>query len=126
MNGFTVLDGSLVQTPVISDSKWRLVGVIAAGVGDGIDLHWQHDGDGRVAVWRVSNMTIQSGFVTTVVHDTGWKIRAVGDFDRDGISDYIWRHDVDGRLSVWLVQSMGHTLELGAVPDANWHLVGPR
>jgi hypothetical protein len=126
MNGFTVLDGSLVQAPVISDSKWRLVGVIAARLDDGIDLHWQHDGDGRLAVWRVSNMTIQSGFVTTVVHDTGWKIRAVGDFDRNGISDYIWRHDVDGRLSVWLVQSMGHTLELGAVPDTNWELVGPR
>lgn len=127
MNGFTVLDGSLVRAPVISDLNWRLVGVTGVWLDDTLELHWQHDGDGRLAVWWVSQMAIVFGVLTgETVSDTAWKIRAVGDLDRDGIADYFWQHQVDGRVAVWLAGSDGHTLQLGAVPDTSWQLVGPR
>jgi VCBS repeat protein len=127
MNGFTVLDGSLVQAPVISDLNWRLVGVTATSLDDRITLYWQHDGDGRLARWDVLQMTLRGASLTgTVVHDTDWKIRAMGDLDRDGIAEYIWQHQVDGRVVVWWSGSYANTVDLGAVPDTNWQLVGPR
>ena len=127
MNGFNVLDGSLIQAPMITDPAWRLVGVGAASADDSITLHWQHDSDGRLAIWFVSQMRLMhGGWTGMTVPDTHWKIHAMGDVDRDGTNDYIWRHDGDGRMSVCLRRYMDDTIELGAVPDLNWQLVGPR
>lgn len=138
MNGLNVLDGSLVRAPVITDLEWRLVGVSGgldsgsvygwgSRLNDALILHWQHDGDGRLAVWYVSRMEIVTGGLTgSTVSDTNWKVRAMGDLDRDGEADYIWHHQVDGRLGVWLTRRSWQTVELGAVPDRNWQLVGPR
>ena len=98
------------------------------GGGDALTLHWQHDSDGRLAVWRVSQELefIDGGLTGTSVSDTDWKVRAIGDLDRDGRSDYVWRHEVDGRLSVWLTRSGSNVVNLGTVADTNWQLVGPR
>ena len=127
MNGFTVVDGSLLDAPVISDPGWRLVGVSSEQRGRALTLHWQHDGDGRLAVWIVSEMKLMHGGLTgTSVADTNWKIRAMGDLDRDGRSDYIWRQEVDGRLAVWLDRSSTNTVDLPTVADTNWQVVGPR
>ena len=127
MNGFTVLDGSLVDAPVITDPGWHLVGVSGEQRGNELTLHWQHHGDGRLAVWIVSQMKLVLGGVTGAsVADTNWKIRAMGDLNRDGVSDYIWRHEVDGRLAAWLDRRGTNTVDLPAVTDTNWQLVGPR
>ena len=127
MNGFDVVDGSLIQAPKITDLDWRLVGVSGEQAGDALTLHWQHEGDGRLAIWLVSEMQLMSGGLTGMsVPDTNWKIRAMGDLNRDGLADYIWRHEADGRLSVWLGRSNSNTVNLGTVADGNWQLVGPR
>ena len=77
-------------------------------------------------MWIVSQMEIRTGSLNGIVPDTNWKICAMGDLDRDGFADYIWRHVVDGRVTVWLRRSSTNVVDLPAVSDTNWQLVGPR
>ena len=138
MDGFNVLEASLIRAPTIADDAWRLVGVsggladntlygwAAARQREGLVLHWQHDTDGRLAVWYVSEMELMAGFAWQGPTDVNWKIAAVGDIDRDGVADYLWRHQIDGRISIWFRQLSFETAKLPAVSDTNWQLVGPR
>ena len=138
MNGFSVLDASVLRAPAVTDPNWRLVGVSEGlmegiiygytGTAGAVALLWQHDGDGRLAVWYVRGLDLLGAWLTgETVSDTNWKIRALGDLDRDGTPDYIWQNVADGRLSVWF-QGFGSRarLVLGTVPDLNWQLAGPR
>jgi hypothetical protein len=94
------------------------------------DLLWQHQTDGRIAVWKMQGTTLTDGHLISPaqVSDLDWKIRAVGDINGDDMPDLIWRNRVTGDVSVWLMN--GTTLVSGVVirnvPDTNWDIVGPR
>jgi hypothetical protein len=123
MDGPTVLDASLIQGPVLTDLRWRLVGARGSDTA-AHELVWQHE-DGRLAVWEVLGKQVRSAALTgSRVSDPNWTLRALGDLDRDGVTDYIWQHALDGRLSAWTARS--GSPDLGVVPDLNWRLVGPR
>ena len=124
MAGLRAIDARLVDAPRITDPNWRLVGAgeIVGYGGDSYELLWQHDGDGRLAVWHMRGLDLSGAQVIDQVADTNWKIRAVGDFNNDGAPDLIWQNRADGRLSVWL--KYGGRPDLGTVADLQWRIVG--
>jgi subtilisin family serine protease len=132
MNGFTVLAITDLEPHWVADLAWKIVG---SGDFDGngtCDLVWQHQTDGRVAVWFMNNVWMTSGALTNPgqVSDLNWKIRAVGDLNGDGHPDLVWQNVADGRVSAWLMDGLnllaGTLLTPSLVPDTNWHIVGPR
>ncbi len=98
------------------------------------DLLWQHQGDGRVAVWSMSGTTRTRGDLTWPDRvpdgDLGWALRGARDMNGDGHPDLIWQHAVDGRLATWLMHGLemlsGTLLYPPTVADTNWRIVGAR
>lgn len=135
MDGAMQVAGTALTPSQVEDTDWKVVG---AGDLDGdgsSDLVWQHVGDGRVAAWFMSGLTLRSGELLSIarVDDLQWRIGAVSDLDGDGRADLLWRHAGDGRLAIWLMQGQQvlSAFELGnawngllAEPDPNWQLVG--
>jgi glucose/arabinose dehydrogenase len=130
MNNTTLVDGRQFGPGPLADTAWRLV---AAGDFDGDgsrDAVFQHQSDGRLAIWLMSQTVQLSGGPLTPaqVPDLNWKIRAAADIDRDGWLDLIWQHQIDGSIAVWLMTGTqlrdGRLLTPGAVPDTNWRIVG--
>ncbi len=129
MNGTTLMDGRPLGMPLL-DTGWRIA---AAGDFDrdgGQDVVFQHQVDGRLAIWLMSGTTLLSGVPLTPgqVPDTNWKIRGSADMDRDGWRDLIWQHQGNGSIAVWLMTGTelrdGRLLTPGAVADLNWKIVG--
>ena len=117
----------LGSSPV--DTAWRIRSV-GDWDGDGMaDLVWQHQADGRIALWLMNGYTQRSGtlFTPSAVPDTGWQIAGSADFNRDGRRDLLWQH-TDGRLAVWLMNGLtlmdGGPLIPSAVSDTNWKVRG--
>jgi hypothetical protein len=128
MNGTTLMDGRPLGMPLI-DTGWRIV---AAGDFDrdgGQDVVFQHQNDGRLAIWLMNGTTLLSGIPLTPgqVPDTNWKIRGSADMDRDGWRDLIWQHQGNGSIAVWLMTGTqlrdGRLLNPGAVADLHWKIV---
>ena len=130
MNGLTLRSGDLLSIPQVPDTGWRIASVGDAD-GDGrADLYWQHDTDGRIAVWLMNGLTVRSGTLVSPsqVADTDWKIAATADFNRDGHRDLLWHHRVDGRIAIWnmngLQQVGGALTNPASVPDVSWQIRG--
>jgi glucose/arabinose dehydrogenase len=130
MNNANLIDGRQFGPGPLVDPAWRLV---AAGDFDGDggrDAVFQHQNDGRLAVWLMSQTVLLSGgpLAPDAVPDLDWKIRAAADIDRDGWLDLIWQHQGNGLISVWLMTGTrrreGVLLTPNAVPDTDWHIVG--
>ena len=95
--------------------------------GDGrADLVWQHDGDGRLAIWHMNGTSLISADPVTPsrVTDTNWKIVGVWDPNGDGYPDLLWRHSVNGNLGSWRMRGTtmlsGDPLTPALVADAGW------
>ena len=105
MSNTTLVDGRQFGPGPLVDTAWRLV---AAGDFDGDggrDAVFQHQTDGRLAVWLMSQTVLLSGgpLTPSQVPDLDWKIRAAADLDRDGWLDLIWQHQGNGSIAVWLM-----------------------
>jgi hypothetical protein len=126
----TLLDISPFGPGSVGDLNWKIVGSGDFNRDGWPDVVWQHQQDGRVAVWKMSGRRLLgAGLITPgQVTDLNWKIRAVGDLNGDDMPDLIWQHVIDGRVAAWLMN--GTTLMSGnviaQVPDINWEIVGPR
>ena len=130
MDNTTLVDGRQFGSGPLADTAWRLV---AAGDFDGDggrDAVFQHQSDGRLAIWLMSQTVLLSGGPLTPaqVPDLDWKIRAAADIDRDGWLDLIWQHQTNGSIAVWLMTGTqlrdGRLLTPEAVADTNWRIVG--
>ena len=130
MNGTTLVDGRPLGMGSLMDPSWRIV---ASGDFDrdgSRDVVFQHQGDGRLAIWLMSGTTQLAGIALSPdqVPDTNWKIRGAADFDRDGWTDLIWQHQTTGQIAVWLMTGTqlrdGRLLTPGSVSDLNWRIVG--
>jgi hypothetical protein len=130
MRGSTLIDGTNFTPNRVSDTGWKIVGAADLDEAGSPDLVWQHNGDGRLAVWRMRGLTQQAGRSLTpdTVADTGWKIRGVGDFSGDGRPDLVWQHAADGRLAVWTMNGETATaadpMSIAQVADLNWKIAG--
>ena len=130
MNNTMLVDGRQFGPGPLADTAWRLV---AAGDFDGDgsrDAVFQHQTDGRLAIWIMSQTVLLSGGPLTPgqVPDLDWKIRAAADIDRDGWLDLIWQHQGNGSIAVWLMVGTqrrdGLLLSPAAVADTNWRIIG--
>ena len=93
-----------------------------------LDLLWQHQGDGRIAVWLMAGSTLIDGRLLSPpqVPDTTWKIAGAGDLDADGLDDLVWQNVADGRVSAWFMNGTtlrdGSLLGIPQVPDLDWRI----
>jgi hypothetical protein len=132
MDGLTVVAFTMLNPSAVADLNWKIVGA-ADFDGDGSrDLVWHHQSDGRISVWFMNGTSVMSWWLMnpSQVADLTWRIRGVGDLNNDGHPDLLWQNTWDGRISVWLMNGLnlieGRLLNPSAVPDTNWHVVGPR
>jgi hypothetical protein len=95
--------------------------------GDGHpDLLWQHELDGRLAVWTMNGITQLGGEVVAQVTDPSWRIAGTGDLDADGQHDLVWQNSADGRVAAWLMNGTvireGTPLSIPQVLDLEWRI----
>jgi hypothetical protein len=130
MNGTTLVSGTALTPSALADINWKVAGSGDLNSDGHVDLVWQNVADGRVAVWLMNGLTMQSGALLSIpsVPDLNWKIRSVGDLDGDGRADLFWQHETDGRIAVWLMNGFtvisGTLLNPSHVADTNWKIVG--
>jgi hypothetical protein len=131
MNGLQLIDGRLLSTSA-TDLTWQIVGG-GDFDGDGYrDLVWQNRITDEISIWLMAGTTVASTALIPpgLRHDTNFTVRAVGDIDGDGWPDLIWQHELSGLLMCWLMDATtlrtAASLTPAAVPDTNWHIVGPR
>jgi hypothetical protein len=130
---------SVVLTRMINDGVPAAPGWTPVGMGDlnadgTADIVWRHDG-GTLAAWLMRGTAILEARAlsfaftgaTAVQTDPAWEIVGVGDLNGDGAADLVWQH-ANGSLAAWMMQAftIAQTswLSVGAVSDANWHIVG--
>ena len=125
-----VLESAPLGPGVVADLNWKIVGTGDFNRDGFPDLVWQHEGDGRVAVWKMHGAALAEASVIPFdpVADLNWKIRAVGDLDGDDMPDLIWQHRTDGRIAAWLMNGTErlHGIVLAQLSDTQWEIVGPR
>ena len=114
----------------VLDLGWRIVGSGDFNRDGWQDLVWQHQGDGRISVWKMRGAALVEGDLISPgqIFDLDWKIRGVGDINGDDMPDLIWQHRVSGDVSTWLMNgtTMMSGIGIGRVTDTNWQIVGPR
>lgn len=129
MTGTSQSGGRLLAPPQLADPAWRVAATGDFDRDGGDDLLFQH-ADGRLAVWRLSGVTLISGGPLTPdrVADTAWQAKAAADLDRDGSLDIIWQHGTTGNLAVWFMTGTtlreGRALSPPSVGDTDWRIVG--
>jgi hypothetical protein len=128
------MDGSAISSTSpfgpgrVADLEWKIVGSGDFDRDGWRDLVWQHQRDGRIAVWRMRGPTLVAAEQITPNRNLDWKIRGVGDIDGDDMPDLLWQHRVNGEVATWLMNGMALRggVKVGKVPDTNWHIVGSR
>jgi hypothetical protein len=94
-----------------------------------LDLVWQHEISGAVAIWTMEGTTMKGG--RDVLWVSSWKIRAVGDLTHDSALDFVVQRETTGEYRV--IQYNPGVLSGASLPtttewyvDPNWRIVGPR
>ena len=128
MHGWVMLSGDPLGLGQLPDPRWQLVASTDFNFDGHPDHIFQHQADGRLAIWLMNGNTLVTGFALTPdrVPDLNWKVRGAGDFDGDSRPDLIFQNVVTGEVSIW---RMFETTQLGAyslpsVPDTDWRIVG--
>jgi hypothetical protein len=112
----------------LPDPRWQLVASGYFNWDDHLDHIFQHQGDGRLAVWLMNGHTLVTGFALSPdrVPDLNWKVRGAGHFDGEFGSDLILQNEVTGQVEVWLMAgtTRREVRPLPSVPDTDWRIVG--
>ena len=130
MQRWVNLSGDPLGLGQLPDPSWQLVASSDFN-SDGFPDHiFQHQADGRLAIWLMNRHAMVGGFPLSPdrVSDLSWKVRGAGDFDGDSRPDLIWQNEVTGQVSVWLMDGTtrrdGQLLSPPVVADTDWRIVG--
>ncbi len=128
MSGTVQLAGTALTPGQVADTMWRVRCAADMDRDGHMDLIWQHEGDGRIAVWLMNRLTLRDGQLLSPgqVSDTSWRIVGAADLNLDGHADLLWQHETQGWIAAWLMngtsQMSGQSLGPGQVADTNWKL----
>ena len=129
MNGFRVLETTMLSVPVVIDRNWRIAAAADLDADGKADIVWQHP-TGALAGWLMDGAHVRAtNFLSVnVAHDVNWRISGATDVNDDGHADLLWQH-ADGRLGVWYLRGFQVTytsgLSIPSVANASWKVVGP-
>ena len=130
MSGPVHIGNAAIVPDQVADTAWHIVGT-GDGNRDGqMDLYWQHQTTGELAIWFMFDTVRVSAELLTpaAVPDTSWKVRTVTDLDADGYPDLIWQHTSSGNVAVWFMtgtrKRSGELLAPAQVSDLDWKIVG--
>ena len=130
MQRWVRLSGDPLGLGQLPDPSWQLVASSDFNSDGHPDHVFQHQGDGRLAIWLMNKHAIVTGFALSPdkVTDLHWKVRGAGDFNGDFKPDLIWQNEVTGQVSVWLMDGTtrrdGRLLSPSVVQDTDWRIVG--
>ena len=124
--GWVYVTGNAI--PVTQAGVHRLPTQFDSNADGHLDLLWQHEIDGRLAVWTMNGITQLTGEVLAQVSDTSWKVAGTGDLDADGHHDLVWQNIADGRVAAWLMNGTvlkeATPLSIPQVFDLTWRIAG--
>ena len=130
MSGTAHIGNTAIVPDQVVDTAWHVVGT-GDGNRDGqVDLYWQNQATGGLAIWFMfDNVRVSAEMLMpAAVPDTSWKVRTVTDLDGDGYPDLIWQHSDSGDVAVWFMvgtrRRSGELLVPGQVSDLDWKIVG--
>jgi hypothetical protein len=132
---FWLLDGTTVMNYVIPiapspGADWVIVGAGDAN-GDGeLDLFWQQQSTGTLAVWRMQGTALTAGVLLSASPPATWRVVAVADLDGDGFADLIFQNSGTNQVAAWYFMDtmfrFGVLLSPSTAGTAGWRVVGPR
>ncbi|MGB2714162.1 MAG: VCBS repeat-containing protein, partial [Vicinamibacterales bacterium] len=130
MNEASVQNVAFLGPGQVADLQWKIVGSGDFNRDGWPDLVWQHQRDGRLAVWQMQGTSvIAAGLISPGrIFDLEWRIRGVADVNGDDMPDLLWQHAVTGDVAAWLMNgtSLMSALRIATITDTNWHIVGSR
>ena len=128
MDGFTRVSGDPVGLGQLPDPRWQLVASSDFNLDGHPDHIFQHQADGRLAIWLMNGHTLVTGFalIPDRAPDLNWKVRGAADFDSDTRPDLIFQNEVTGEVFIWRMfeATRLEIYSLPSVPDTDWRIVG--
>jgi len=129
LDGATVIDYVIPDAPV-PGADWVIVGAGDSNHDGELDLFWQQQSTGALAVWLMRGAELDAGLMLSApALPTGWHVVAVTDLDGDEYSDLIVQDSIGG-LQVWYFADATRRFTASLHPSApgapGWVVVGPR
>ena len=128
MDGWTMVSGDPLGLGQLPDPRWQLVASSDFNLDGHPDHIFQHQADGRLAIWLMNGDAQVRGFALTPdrAPDVNWKVRAAADFDGDTRPDLLFQNEATGEVSIWRMFETTRlgTYSLPSVPDTDWRIVG--
>jgi FG-GAP-like repeat len=128
MQGWVQMSGDLLNPGQLPDPRWQLVASSDFNLDGHADHIFQHQADGRLAIWLMNGNAQMRGFALTPdrAPDLNWKVRGAADFSNDRRPDLLFQNEVTGEVSIWRMfeTTLLETYSLPSVPDTDWRIVG--
>ena len=132
MNGRTLIQSVTLSPQAferVSDTNWKIVGVMDFNADGKPDLLWHERTQGWLVAWLCDGLTVTSSISLSPERqlDFPFEARATGDMNNDGQDDIIWQDRFSGVVEVWFLSGLQvvETRETtpGVVSDTNWKVV---
>jgi hypothetical protein len=132
MNGRTLIQSVTLSPQAferVSDTNWKIVGVMDFNADGKPDLLWYEPNQGWLVAWLCDGLTVTSSVSLSPERqiDLTFDVRATGDMNNDGQADIIWQDRFSGIVEIWMLSGLQvvDTRETtpGVVSDTNWKVV---